>query len=288
MTLNPFRETEERIAAGGLGAGLVRNADPLTDPNGNVHRLYPSMPPDSRARPVAIPNLPAATEVGERLGSWANLVLFVLIPSLAVLFLAISLPDRLPAVLAEQQAAIPLDPMRADHPVRPDPAPPPNAPAAGISLSTSPPPTAEPDPAPSLPPAPPIDPTLPVANTGALLSRGEVLLDAGEIAAARPMLARAAMAGSGEAALRLGQSYDPAFFRTAGRREASGNLGLAIFWYRRGRDLGNGKAAFLARQLETEARAGWRAAILPASRPLAVVARRQPRAVGPGSVNLGR
>jgi hypothetical protein len=166
------------------------------------------------------------------------------------------------------------------------------SPANGNGIDPSPPmpslasgsePAPGPPPAPSEAPQPRADPAAPLTERPhetvglkltpeeirALLTHGDELLIAGDLAAARPLLEKAALAGDATAALRLGQSYDPGYLAGAGLREGAGNLGLAIFWYRRGQELGNGTAAFLARKLETAARAEWRAisARPPAWRP---------------------
>lgn len=271
MATNPFRESEERSTTDGLAAWLVRNADPGTDPNaGNVHRLPVDRPIGPEARPEAED---INRELVELLGRWAVLALFALTTALAGVFLFLWITGD-PAILPPQaEEAVTAQPA----PIRPEPsaprlpadqeaaAPPP---AVGGARTGDPAPAATPhpvEPLPSIPPPRPIEPaapsperlTLAPHEIRALLSRGEALFNAGDVAAARPLLERAALAGDATAALRLGQSYDPGHLANAGLRQTAGNLGLAIFWYRRGQELGNGTAAFLARKLETAARAGW-------------------------------
>jgi len=252
MATNPFRENDGRIATGGLAARLLRNADPRSDPNGGtVHRL-PMAPAWDRAPGRG----PATTgDPGEWLGRWAVLAMFGLTTALAGVFLVLWL---------------------AGEPMTPQPAA--DEPATAQAAPASP-PSSAPSPPAKVSVAPPAPPTeRPVETAGlkltpaeiqALSSRGDALLTAGDLAAARPLLERAALAGDATAALRLGQSYDPGTLAGAGQREAAGNLGLAIFWYRRSAELGNGTAGFLARKLETAARAEWRAisARPPAWRP---------------------
>jgi hypothetical protein len=268
MATHPFRDTEERIATGGLAARLLRNADPPADPNGG-----------NRPRLPAASSEEASGEPTEWLGRWAVLAMFALTTSLAgvllVLWLAGAPATSPPAV--EEAAAVRSAPAAATPP--PTPASrltgehSVGAPLAvpGLGAGGDPDPAPRPSSGPTEPPQPlpaPVTPPLkrPIETTGltpspgeirALLSRGEALLSAGEIAAARPLLERAALAGDATAALRLGQSYDPGHRAGAGPRQAAGNLGLAIFWYRRSQELGNGTAAFLARKLETAARAEW-------------------------------
>lgn len=264
MATHPFRETDKRIAADGLAARLVRNADPRTDPNGgNVHRLPVAPAPDRASGRESWPQpAEASGEPGEWLGRWAVLAMFGLTAVLAGAFLVLWLavgPATSPRDTEETATAPPAP--AATPP--PSPAPLPPRPAISEPAVT-PPAAAEPKqllPAPAA--SPPAQPsaaaglTLSPEERRALLARGQVLLDSGDVAAARPLLERAALAGDATAALRLGQSYDPGYLAEAGLRPAAGNLGLAIFWYRRGQELGNGTAAFLARKLETAARAGW-------------------------------
>jgi len=77
-----------------------------------------------------------------------------------------------------------------------------------------------------------------------LLSRGDSLLITGDVTSARLFYERGAEAGNGEAALRLGQSYDPAFLQRAKLR-VRGDTAQALFWYGRARDLGAKEAEIL-------------------------------------------
>ena len=83
------------------------------------------------------------------------------------------------------------------------------------------------------------------ANMAALISRGDSLLGTGDFVSARLFYERAANAGSGEAALRLGETYDPQFLAQAHLRGARGNIATAVFWYKRARDLGTREAEIL-------------------------------------------
>lgn len=53
------------------------------------------------------------------------------------------------------------------------------------------------------------------AEIAALVARGDALVGLGELASARLFYARAAEAGDGRAALRMGATYDPAFLEPA-------------------------------------------------------------------------
>ena len=83
------------------------------------------------------------------------------------------------------------------------------------------------------------------ADMSVLLMRGDSLFGVGDIASARRFYERAADAGDGQAALRLGESYDPAFLDQAHLRAVRGDSSAALFWYRRARDLGVDDAEIL-------------------------------------------
>ncbi len=93
---------------------------------------------------------------------------------------------------------------------------------------------------------------LSAADAAALLARGDVLFSKGDVVAARLFYERAAYAGEGQAALRLGETFDPAFLDQARLRGARGDLSTALSWYRRARDLGVAEAEILLKSLETK------------------------------------
>jgi hypothetical protein len=72
-----------------------------------------------------------------------------------------------------------------------------------------------------------------------LTARGELLLDTGDIKAARLVLERAAEAGSAVAALRLAETYDPVHLERAGAQGVAGDAAQAVRWYERAEGLGN-------------------------------------------------
>jgi hypothetical protein len=78
-----------------------------------------------------------------------------------------------------------------------------------------------------------------------LLARGDALFRTGDLVSARLFYERAANAGSGPAALRLGESYDPDFLEQTHLRGARGDRAAAIFWYERARNLGVSEATIL-------------------------------------------
>ena len=80
---------------------------------------------------------------------------------------------------------------------------------------------------------------LSAAEMAALVSRGDAFLSAGDIVSARLFYERAADGGDGDAALRLGTTFDPAFLSRTGARGSLDDPAQASSWYRRAADLGN-------------------------------------------------
>jgi hypothetical protein len=129
-----------------------------------------------------------------------------------------------------------------------NPAPPSAAPAPAVSAvaatpSDPAPPSAAPAPAVSAVAGGSVAPSS-SADTSILLARGDSLLAAGDIVSSRLFYERAASAGNGEAALRLGATYDPAFLGRI-RALVKGDQGQALHWYRRALELGQSEAANL-------------------------------------------
>ena len=73
-----------------------------------------------------------------------------------------------------------------------------------------------------------------------------------DLTSARLYFERAAEAGDGRAALRLGETFDPTFLGRAGIRGAQADRQQAVSWYRRARDLGNANAARLLETVESQ------------------------------------
>jgi hypothetical protein len=99
-------------------------------------------------------------------------------------------------------------------------------------------------------------PTLGLSNTeiAELLDHGDALLRYGDVASARLFYERAAGAGDGRAALRLGATFDPEFLGRLGLGKLQANPAEAQSWYIRARGLG---AVDAKRQLNSlEARQG--------------------------------
>jgi len=159
----------------------------------------------------------------------------------------------------------------------PDPEPPAPpmamAPPIPITAAIAPPSAPEPPaatpapPLPSLRPSPPIaplEPSLsvpaaarPVASMSpaeieAARRRGEALAAVGDISGARRFLERAALAGSGEAALAMAESFDPQKLAARGVIGLSPDRAAALNWYRHALALGVAEAAPRIARLETE------------------------------------
>jgi hypothetical protein len=71
-----------------------------------------------------------------------------------------------------------------------------------------------------------------------LRDHGDALLRNGDVASARLFYERAAGAGDGRAALRLGATFDPEFLGRLGLGKLQANSAEARSWYNRARDLG--------------------------------------------------
>jgi hypothetical protein len=89
----------------------------------------------------------------------------------------------------------------------------------------------------------PTAPVLDVQGIHALTDRGQDMLKLGDIAAARLLFRRAALAGSAEAALELGMTYDPLFLRQLGAKGVDADVNSARKWYERARELGSSEAS---------------------------------------------
>jgi hypothetical protein len=112
-------------------------------------------------------------------------------------------------------------------------------------------------PVPNSPAAPaPARPTSGLSNTELteLLDHGDILLRNGDVASARLFYERAAGAGDGRAALRLGATFDPEFLGRLGLGRLQANSAEARSWYSRARDLGAADAKRRLNSLETSQR----------------------------------
>lgn len=94
------------------------------------------------------------------------------------------------------------------------------------------------------------DRTLSASDVSALLARGDDQLRLGDFTSARLFYEAAADAGDANAALRLGETFDPIFIDRVNLRGARADMERAVFWYRRARDLGSGAAGDLLKELD--------------------------------------
>src|SRR5271155_3776568 len=84
----------------------------------------------------------------------------------------------------------------------------------------------------------PTAPTFSAAEIAGLLARGDWLFATGDVASARLLYERAADAGDARAAVRLGETFDPAYLDGSHMRGLHGDPDMAVLWYRHARDLG--------------------------------------------------
>jgi hypothetical protein len=89
------------------------------------------------------------------------------------------------------------------------------------------------------------------ADLTELLHHGDTLLRTGDISSARLFYERAAEAGDGRAALRLGATFDPEFLSRLGLGKLQADPTEARLWYSRARDLGEIDAKPRLNSLET-------------------------------------
>jgi TPR repeat protein len=95
-------------------------------------------------------------------------------------------------------------------------------------------------------------PHLPTLDIPEILARGDSYLLIGDITSARLFYERAADAGSGPGAMRLGATFDPNFLGRAGLVGTRGDQVKADTWYRRARTLGAVEAAREPKGRETK------------------------------------
>jgi hypothetical protein len=89
----------------------------------------------------------------------------------------------------------------------------------------------------------------PSINVAALMERGDMFFTAGDVASARLFYQRAANTDDGTAALRLGESFDPAFLQRAHLVRVPGDQQKAMYWYLRASELGNDDAKVLLKSM---------------------------------------
>jgi hypothetical protein len=95
----------------------------------------------------------------------------------------------------------------------------------------------------------PPDTRLSAQDVPALRARGDALLRIRDIGSARLFYQRAAEAGDGQAALLLGETYDPAFLSRSKISGIAADSETAKFWYRRAAELGAKDAKVLLKSM---------------------------------------
>jgi TPR repeat protein len=103
--------------------------------------------------------------------------------------------------------------------------------------------TSPPEPAPPVAQAEPNAVALSGDELAALVKRGETYLANGDFASARLLLRRAAAAGSADAALSLGATFDPLVIKQLGAIGAEPDIERARKWYEAASKLGSQAAS---------------------------------------------
>lgn len=91
-------------------------------------------------------------------------------------------------------------------------------------------------------PAPALTPQISAEEVATLLASGGAALRTGDITTARLYFKRATEAENPQAALRLGNTYDPAFLAAAGLKGVHSDAAVAERWYRYAQALGSAEA----------------------------------------------
>jgi hypothetical protein len=86
-------------------------------------------------------------------------------------------------------------------------------------------------------------PRLPPELVRSLVQRGDGMISLGDISGARRLYALAADEGDGEAAMKLGDTYNPEFLSDHGVQGLQPDLNTAEIWYRKAMKLGDAEAA---------------------------------------------
>jgi hypothetical protein len=94
--------------------------------------------------------------------------------------------------------------------------------------------------------------SLSAVDVAGLLARGDGYLGIGDVTSARLFYERAADAGSGLGAMRLGATFDPNFLGRAGLAGTRGDQARADMWYGRARGLGTAEATREPNSRETK------------------------------------
>jgi len=159
-----------------------------------------------------------------------------------------------PAAAPEEAAPVALAPDTTPTVAPPDPEPLTEAAPIVAPTPVAPAPDTAPTVAMTGPATPPAEPRasalkISAGEISSLLTRGDSLFGVRDVTSARLYYERAADAGDAQAALRLGETYDPSFLAGARLNEVRGDPVVATRWYRRARELGNPEAEILLKSL---------------------------------------
>jgi hypothetical protein len=156
-------------------------------------------------------------------------------------------PVKLVQVRVPEAAQVGMGLVAMNDPASPVSAPPallPNQPTPAVAPPPAPPPAAA--------PTPPAAATIHIDNAeiATLIKRGKDLLMSGDIVSARLLLRRAADAGSADAALALGATFDPLVIARLGAIGMPADIAQARQWYQRAVELGSAAATGQLAKLE--------------------------------------
>jgi hypothetical protein len=143
------------------------------------------------------------------------------------------------ASIATDRGAAPMPPPGVDTNLIPEPQPQAPALAPPVPDSVAPEIASLNKEAPPAPAPEPVAPQLSAGELATLMARGRRFMQSGDFSSARPVYRRAAEAGYAEAALALGETYDPATLAERGVLGMSPDVAQARHWYERARDLGS-------------------------------------------------
>lgn len=164
--------------------------------------------------------------------------------------LPVKMPAQSSSLAALHPAAAVAAPTEAPEKIVSATIPPAASPTGAYPIATavSPTGTQAPKSTPSAAGPPPAQLRLSSAEIAALRARGDALFALRDISSARLFYERAADAGDGRAALRLGRTFDPVFldFTHPGVR---GDSAMAVSWYGRARELGEAEAEIPLKRL---------------------------------------
>jgi hypothetical protein len=263
-TLNAAPTVSADTAATAITTASATSPEPASEFSAKNSMPAPMKPPDEAAQIVAVAPgslvpgatstvpTPAPTKPPEEAAP-----IVAVAPGSPVSGIASTVPTPAPAKPADEAAPIvavtlgSLVPGTASTVPTPAPVKPPEEPAPIVAVAPD---AFAPGTAPAVavptPTGPPEKRRTPTAEISALLARGDSLFEVGDVASARLFYERATDAGDAQAALRLGETYDPYFLALARLKVVRGDLAVATRWYQRARDLGASEAEILLKSIE--------------------------------------